>query len=80
MAGGGSLFGSGDVLDDLISFVRQNEGNKLILLGDPAQLPPIGLDRSPALDIDYTSRYGSAKSVMLKSVVRQEKASGIRKR
>ena len=77
MAGGGSLFGSGDVLDDLISFVRQNEGNKLILLGDPAQLPPIGVDRSPALAIDYISRYGSAKCVMLKRVVRVVKVSGI---
>lgn len=77
MNGGGSLFGSGDVLDDLITFISSNIGNKLILLGDPAQLPPIGLDKSPALDCDYISRYGNVNSITLKSVIRQAKESGI---
>lgn len=77
MGGGGSLFGTGDVLDDLITYVRSNNGNKLILMGDPAQLPPIGLEKSPALDTAYLERYAKLFSVTLNTVVRQEKESGI---
>ncbi len=74
---GGSIFGSGDLLDDLITYVKSNDGNKLILMGDPAQLPPIGLERSPALDAYYLERYTKVSSVFMKSVVRQEQESGI---
>lgn len=78
MVGGGSLFGSGDLLDDLITYVKSNKGNRLILMGDPAQLPPIGMDRSPALDVDYLREYtDDIEECWLKSVVRQEKESGI---
>lgn len=70
-------FGSGDLLEDLVTYVRSNEGNRLILMGDPAQLPPIGMDRSPALDIDYLRMYGSVTECWLRSVVRQEQESGI---
>ena len=73
----GSIFGSGDLLDDLISYVRQNSGNRLILMGDSAQLPPIGLDESPALDIDYLMQYSSVSMVTLTEVVRQASESGI---
>ncbi|MEG0518537.1 MAG: AAA family ATPase [Bacteroidales bacterium] len=75
--GSGSVFGSGDVLDDLISYVKSNEGNRLILMGDPAQLPPIGLERSPALDISYMEHYTNVLFAGLSTVVRQEKESGI---
>ena len=76
---GSSLFGSGDLLDDLISYVRQESSNRLILMGDPAQLPPIGMDKSPALDPDYLKRYVTPVTATLRSVVRQEKESGILK-
>ncbi len=75
--GGGSIFGSGDLLDDLVSFVRNGQDNKLVLIGDSGQLPPVGLDRSPALDEDYMSRYGEMWSASLTSVVRQAADSGI---
>ena len=48
-----AAFGSGNLLDDLITFVRSGVDCKLILIGDSAQLPPIGLDASPALLKDY---------------------------
>ena len=73
-----SIFGTGDLLDDLISYIRQNSGNKLILMGDSAQLPPIGLEESPALDFDYVSQYSHlAEEVTLTEVVRQAGESGI---
>jgi ATP-dependent exoDNAse (exonuclease V), alpha subunit - helicase superfamily I member len=73
----GSIFGSGDLLDDLITYVRGNVGNKLILMGDSAQLPPVGLTQSPALDIDYLSQYGTVLDSTLTEVVRQAQKSGI---
>lgn len=76
-AGEGSIFGTGDLLEDLVSYIRQNAGNKLILMGDSAQLPPIGMDESPALDYDYLSQYSSLKMVTLTDVVRQTSESGI---
>jgi ATP-dependent exoDNAse (exonuclease V) alpha subunit len=48
-----TAFGSGNLLEDLITFVRAGAGCKVILIGDAAQLPPIGLDASPALSKDY---------------------------
>ena len=73
-----TIFGSGDLLDDLISYIRQNSGNKLILMGDSAQLPPIGLEESPALDFDYVSQYSHVSDmVTLTDVVRQAGESGI---
>lgn len=73
-----TIFGSGDLLDDLFSYVRQNPGNKLVLMGDSAQLPPIGFEESPALDFDYVSQYSHlAEEVTLTEVVRQAGESGI---
>ena len=73
----GGLFGSGDLLDDLVQFVRGGVDDKLILIGDRGQLPPIGLDRSPALDEAYLSRYGRVMTAELTTVVRQAAESGI---
>ena len=74
---GSGLFGSGDLLDDLVQFVRSGVDDKLILIGDRGQLPPIGLDRSPALDEGYLSRYGRVMTAELTTVVRQAAESGI---
>ena len=74
---GGGVFGSGDLLDDLVRFVRSGVDDKLIIIGDRGQLPPIGLDRSPALDEDYLRRYGSLMTAHLDTVVRQAAGSGI---
>ena len=74
---GGGVFGSGDLLDDLVRFVRSGVDDKLIIIGDRGQLPPIGLDRSPALDADYLSRYGALMTAELTTVVRQAAESGI---
>jgi exodeoxyribonuclease-5 len=74
----GNIFGSGDLLQDLYEFVSSGPGCKLILVGDNAQLPPIGLEKSPALDIEYVeSKFGKAFSCILKTVVRQAQESGI---
>ena len=73
----GSAFGSGDLLSDLVAFVRAGTDCKLVLMGDAAQLPPVGLDASPALSMDYMSRFGGVSYVELTSVVRQAADSGI---
>ena len=76
-AGAGNLFGSGDLLDDLVRFVRGGVDDKLVIIGDRGQLPPIGLQRSPALDEDYMRRYGALMTAELSTVVRQAAESGI---
>lgn len=70
-------FGSGNLLDDLITFVRNGAGCKLILIGDGAQLPPVGLDASPALSRDYMTMMGGVVYAELTTVVRQQQESGI---
>ena len=72
-----TLFGSGNLLEDLISFVRSGVDCKVILVGDSAQLPPIGLDASPALSKDYLAMMGGTVFAELSSVVRQQNESGI---
>ena len=72
-----TAFGSGNLLDDLISFVRAGSGCKVILIGDSAQLPPVGLDASPALSKDYMAMMGGIGFVELTTVVRQQQESGI---
>jgi exodeoxyribonuclease-5 len=74
-----SLFSSRSLLDDLIEYVYQGENCKLILIGDSAQLPPVGTDISPALDMDFLkNRYNvSIDSYELTDVVRQSQESGI---
>lgn len=68
-----------DLLDDLITFVFSGENCRLILIGDTAQLPPVGSDDSPALRChELAARYFlTAGEVELKEVVRQELDSGI---
>lgn len=72
-----SAFGTGNLLEDLITFVRSGADCKVILVGDSAQLPPIGLDASPALSHDYMAMMGGTVFAELSTVVRQQKASGI---
>ncbi len=73
-----SNFGSGNLLQDLISYVYNEKNCKLILVGDLAQLPPVGLIISPALDAQRLTNMGfSVKLSILKHIVRQEKDSGI---
>lgn len=71
------LFGTGNLLDDLIAFVRSGTDCRLVLIGDSAQLPPVGLDISPALSKDYMEGTGGVSWCELTTVVRQKKASGI---
>jgi len=72
-------FGNRSLLADLIEFVFENPGNKLMLVGDVAQLPPVGRELSPALDGEYLERtfYMSVFQEELKEVMRQDEESGI---
>ncbi|MFH0842119.1 MAG: AAA family ATPase [Bacteroidota bacterium] len=73
-----SLFGSGKVLDDLLEYVYSGTDCKLILVGDSAQLPPVGSALSPALDPSALKEYGFAlRSAELRQVVRQSETSGV---
>lgn len=72
-----SAFGSGNLLEDLVTFVRNGLDCRMILIGDSAQLPPIGLDCSPALSRDYMQMMGGVSYVTLTTVVRQQNESGI---
>jgi exodeoxyribonuclease-5 len=73
-----SVFGSGRVLDDLLEYVYSGENCRLVLVGDTAQLPPVGLSISPALEAFTLETYGySVKEVELTEVVRQAKGSGV---
>ncbi len=73
-----SIFGSGRLLDDLITYVYSGVGCKLILCGDTAQLPPVGLDISEALDKNIIESFGfEVRQSALNEVVRQEKESGV---
>jgi len=77
-AGDGMLFGSGQLLDDLIHFVFSAEGCSLILLGDTAQLPPVMQRFSPALEASKLESYGlHVTEFILTQVVRQAIESGI---
>ncbi|MFT6746508.1 MAG: exodeoxyribonuclease-5 [Glaciecola sp.] len=77
----GSSFNSQQktLLDDLIEFVYTGKNCKLILIGDVAQLPPVGTDESPALNIDYLkTRYSLHVNLdELQEVTRQSLDSGI---
>lgn len=72
-----SAFGSGCLIDDLLEYINSNERNRLILVGDDAQLPPVGQDRSPALDGQYMCKYGTVHYHTLHEVVRQAEDSTI---
>jgi exodeoxyribonuclease-5 len=77
-SGESSLFGSGRLLDDLIEYVYSGNECKLILVGDTAQLPPVGSNVSPALDPATLGEYGFGLiTCELKQVVRQSETSGV---
>lgn len=76
--GGEGSFGDRDLLSDLFDHVFAAPGCKLLLIGDPAQLPPVGSDHSPALEVKELAGMGLlAGQVELTEVVRQAKDSGI---
>ena len=75
---GGTTFGSGCLLDDLIHFVYQGRNDRLLLIGDKAQLPPVGEEESPALSAAMLQGYGlSVYECDLNEVVRQSQQSDI---
>ncbi len=74
----GSVFGSGYLLDDLVQFVYSGEGCRLMLMGDTAQLPPVGEDLSPALSADALRGYSlQVFEETLTQVVRHGQESGV---
>ena len=75
---GESAFGSGCLLDDLMQFVYSGQNCRMLLVGDKAQLPPVGEDESPALMADVLHCYGMrVYECDLNQVLRQSEASGI---
>ena len=77
-SGDGAVYGTGRLLDDLVEYVYSGEHCRLILLGDTAQLPPVGQERSPALDAGVLQGYGLAvQEYELREVARQAAESGI---
>ena len=75
---GESLFASGQLLDDLIHYVYGGQNCRLMLIGDKAQLPPVGADESPALMAGVLSQYGlQVHECDLNEVLRQSQQSGI---
>ena len=72
-----SVFGSGNLLDDLVQYVRQGKRCRLMLVGDDAQLPPVGDDLSPALQPSELLPYGDVEYATMDEVVRQSQDSGI---
>ena len=74
----GAVFGTGRLLDDLIQYVYAGTGCRLMLIGDTAQLPPVGEEESPALSADKLRGYGmEVYEAQLTEVVRQMHDSGI---
>lgn len=75
---GDSAFGSGCLLDDLMQFVYNGQNCRMVLVGDKAQLPPVGEDESPALMGDVLRAYGmKVYECDLNQVLRQSEDSGI---
>lgn len=72
-----ATFGTGNLLEDLVNFVRSGDDCRLVLVGDSAQLPPVGLDSSPALSPDFMEGFGGVRFCTLSTVVRQAEESGI---
>lgn len=73
-----STFGSGCLLDDLIQFVYNERNCRMLLIGDKAQLPPVGEAESPALRTDVLAAYGlKVYECDLNEVLRQSQDSGI---
>ncbi len=75
----GDELASGDLLEDLMSHVFSGLGCRIVLIGDSAQLPPVGSDKSPALDLAFVrDRYDlNIADVELQEVIRQKEGSAI---
>ncbi|MGL5319112.1 MAG: ATP-dependent DNA helicase [Bacteroidales bacterium] len=74
----GATSSQGQLLDDLMEYVYSSDNCRLILIGDTAQLPPIGQSVSPAMDKGYLEGYGmDVAEAVLTKVVRQAEESGI---
>lgn len=75
-----TIFGSGHLLDDLITYVYSGEGCRLLLIGDSAQLPPVKEEESPALQSSTLAQYDlDVLESSLTEIVRQAEISGILK-
>lgn len=73
-----TTFGSGCLLDDLIQYVYNDRNCRMLLVGDKAQLPPVGEEESPALRADVLRTYGlTVYECDLNEVLRQSQDSGI---
>lgn len=71
-------FGAGNLLDDLVRYVYSGRNCRLVLIGDTAQLPPVGCEEAPALVSDYIAGYGlTVYDYDLTEVLRQSQESGI---
>lgn len=74
----GAAFGSGRLLDDLIEYVYAGQGCRLLIIGDDAQLPPVGEDESPALCAEVLRGYGlDVTECILTDVIRYSGRNGI---
>jgi ATP-dependent exoDNAse (exonuclease V) alpha subunit len=73
------MYQNGSLLDDLISYIYSGTDCKMLLLGDTAQLPPVNLDISPALDTEMLALqyHKEVRSIEFDEVMRQEETSGI---
>ena len=72
------MFGSGRLLDDLIQYVYSGENCRLMLIGDTAQLPPVGQEDSPALQSNVLEGFGlEVYESIMTQIVRQADGSGI---
>lgn len=72
------LFGTGNLLDDLMQYVYNGKNCRLLLIGDHAQLPPVGASSSPALERSVLSEYGTTVFwCEMNEVMRQSLESGI---
>jgi tRNA A37 threonylcarbamoyladenosine biosynthesis protein TsaE len=75
---GRMAFGSGCLLDDLMQFVYNGQNCRMLLIGDKAQLPPVGEEESPALSASFLRGYGmKVYEADLNQVLRQSEDSGI---
>ena len=79
MSAEGAVSSTRNLLDDLFQFVYSGENCRMLFIGDAAQLPPVGLDHSPALDHDFLKNayHLNIDTFELTEVVRQAKESGI---